>query len=61
MRSIYRGPGFSGKMCNKNRVPTWTGKPGNLGRHFPVGEKSEEITQNIGEVREFLTNVIYYF
>ena len=25
------------------RVPTWTGKPGKMGRHFPVREKSGKI------------------
>ena len=59
------------------RVPTWTGKPGKpgkMGRHFPVREKSGifvqtgkvreksgKITQNTGKLREFQTNIIFYF
>ena len=48
------------------RVPTRTGKPGKMGRHFPVGEKSGnfeqtgkvgeksgKITQNTGKLGEF--------
>ena len=34
-------------------VPTGTGnqgKPGNIGRHFPVREKSRNFTQNTGKV-----------
>ena len=47
-----------------NRVPTRTGKPGKMGRHFPVreksgnfeqtgkvGEKSGKTTQNTGKLR----------
>ena len=33
------------------RVPTRTGKPGKMGRHFPVGEKSGNFEQT-GKVRE---------
>ena len=33
------------------RVPTQTGKPGKMGRHFPVREKSGNFEQ-IGKVRE---------
>ena len=57
-----------------NRVPTRTGKPGKMGRHFPVREKSGnfeqtgkvreksgKITQNTGKLREFQTNIIIYF
>ena len=33
------------------RVPTWTGKPGKMGRHFPVREKSGNLEQT-GKVRE---------
>ena len=36
------------------RVPTWTGKPGKpgkIGRHFPVREKSGNFEQT-GKVRE---------
>ena len=56
------------------RVPTRTGKPvkpGKMGRHFPVreksgnfeqtgkvGEKSGKITQNTGKLREFEINII---
>ena len=59
------------------RVPTRTGKPGKpgkMGRHFPVREKSGnfeqtgkvreksgKITQNTGKLREFQTNIIFYF
>ena len=49
------------------RVPTRTGKPGKMGRHFPVREKSGNFEQT-GKVREnhtkyweFLTNIICYF
>ena len=58
------------------RVPTWTGKPGKpgkMGRHFPVREKSGifeqtgkvreksgKITQNTGKLREFQTNINFY-
>ena len=50
-----------------SRVPTQTGKPGKMGRHFPVREKSgnfeqtgkvREITQNTGKLREFEINII---
>ena len=47
-----------------NRVPTRTentGKPGKMGTHFPVREKSGKITQNTGKLREFLTNFICFF
>ena len=50
----------------EHRVPTRTGKPGKMGRHFPVTEKSGnfeqtgkvrgksgKITQNTGKLREF--------
>ena len=56
------------------RVPARTGKPGKMGRHFPVREKSGnfhqtgkvreksgKITQNTGKLREFQTNIICYF
>ena len=56
------------------RVPTRTGKPGKMRRHFPVREKSGnfeqtgkvreksgKITQNTGKLREFQTNIIFYF
>ena len=42
-------------------VPTWTGKPGKMGRHFPVREKSGnfdqtgkagKMTQNTGKFRK---------
>ena len=39
------------------RVSTQTGK---MGRHFSVREKSENFEQT-GKVREFQTNVIFYF
>ena len=55
-------------------VPTRTGKPGKLGRHFPVREKSGnfeqtgkvreksgKITQNTGKLRKFEINIIWYF
>ena len=57
-----------------SRVPTRTGKPGKMGRHFPVREKSGnfeqtgkvreksgKITQNTGKLVEFQTNIIFYF
>ena len=53
------------------RVPTRTGKPGKMGRHFPVREKSGnfeqtrkvreksgKITQNTGKLGEFEMNII---
>ena len=53
-----------------SRVPTRTGKPGKMGRHFPVREKSGNFEQT-GKVREnhtkywkilkFEINVIWYF
>ena len=53
-----------------DRVPSRTGKPGKMGRHFPVREQSGNFEQT-GKVREnytkywksqeFLTNVIDYF
>ena len=36
------------------RVPTRTGKPGKMGRHFPVREKSGNFEQT-GKVRENYT------
>ena len=54
-----------------HRVPTWTGKPGKIGRHFPVREKSGNFEQtgkvreksgknpqNTGKLREFEINII---
>ena len=54
-----------------HRVPTRTGKPGKMGRHFPVREKagnfeqtgkikekSGKITQNNGKIRKFEINII---
>ena len=35
-------------------VPTWTGKPGKMGKLFPVREKSGDFEQT-GKVREFYT------
>ena len=35
----------------ENKVPTRTGKPGKMGRHFPVREKSGNFEQT-GKVRE---------
>ena len=40
-----------------NSAPTRTGKPGKMGRHFPVGEKSGNFEQT-GKVRE---NLIKYW
>ena len=53
------------------RVPTRTGKPGKMGRHFPVREKSGnfeqtgkvreksgKITQNTGKLRKIEINII---
>ena len=38
-------------ICVLTRVPTWNGKPGKLGRHFPVREKSGNFEQT-EKVRE---------
>ena len=67
-----RGCGIKG-VWYRDRVPTRTGKPGKMGRHFPVREKSGnldqtgkvreksgKITQNTGKLREFQTNIICY-
>ena len=35
----------------QSRVPTRTGKPGKMGRHFPVREKSGNF-EHTGKVRE---------
>ena len=49
------------------RVPTRTGKPGKMRRHFPVREsqgilnrleKSGKITRNTGKIRKFQINII---
>ena len=71
-KSVSPGPGY-----RLFRVPIRTGKPGKpgkMGRHFPVREKSGNfeqtgkvrgksgiITQNTGKLREFQTNIIFYF
>ena len=39
------------RMC-VNRVPTRTGKPGKMGRHFPVREKKSGNFDQTGKVRE---------
>ena len=39
-----------------HRVPTQTGKPGKVGRHFPVREKSGNFDQT-GKVREELGKI----
>ena len=39
------------KLQQLPRVPTRTGKPGKMGRHFPVREKSGNFEQT-GKVRE---------
>ena len=60
-----------------NRVPTRsgkTGKPGKMGRHFPVREKSGNFeqtgkvreksgktTQNTGKLRKFQEKILCYF
>ena len=60
-----------------NRVPTRagkTGKPGKMGKHFPVREKSGNFeqtgkvreksgktTQNTGKLRKFQKKIICYF
>ena len=38
-------------LVRVHRVPTRTGKPGKMGRHFPVREKSGNFEQT-GKVRE---------
>ena len=43
------------------RVPTRTGKPRKMGRHFPVREKSGKITQNTGKLREFQKKMLFAF
>ena len=53
------------------RGPTRTGKPGKMGRHFPVRQKVREfwtdyknqgkVTQNTGKFRKFQINIICYF
>ena len=56
------------------RVPTRTGKPGKMGRHFPVREKSGNFEQtgkfreksgkatpNTGKLKEFQKKIICYF
>ena len=58
-------------MPTDDRVPTQTGKPGKMGRHFPVREKSGnfEQTRKVKEnhtkywknIREFQKNVLCYF
>ena len=63
-----------GALTHSNRVPTRTGKPGKMGRHFPVREKSGnfeqtgkvreksgKIAKNTGKLREFEINIIWYF
>ena len=77
---IFCKVGYRSGMVNSNtvnskfhliRVPTRTGKPGKMGRHFPVREKSGnfeqtakvreksgKITQNTGKIREFEINII---
>ena len=58
------------EFCANSRVPTRTGKPGKMGRHFPVREKSGnfdqteksgKITQNTGKLREFQTKIMLFF
>ena len=54
----------------QDRIPTQTGKPGKMAKHFPVIEKSGDFEQT-GKVREnhikylktqeFQTNIIIYF
>ena len=36
-------------------VPTPPGKPGKMGEHFPVREKSGNFTQNTGNIKDFST------
>ena len=77
LSEIRRILGTSSIGDGSGRVPTRTGKPGKpgkMGRHFPVREKSGnfeqtgkvreksgKITQNTGKLREFQTNIIFYF
>ena len=42
-------------------VPTRTGKPGKMGRHFTVREKSGENHIKYWKTEEIQTNIIYYF
>ena len=58
-------------LQQNDRDPTQTGKPGKMGRHFPVREKSGnfeqtgkvreksgKFTQNTGKLKEFEINII---
>ena len=42
---------FKRSYLDYHRVPIRTGKPGKMGRHFPVREKSRNFEQ-MGKVRE---------
>ena len=44
-------PLWTDRQTHIDRVPTRTGKPGKIGRHFPVREKSGNFEQT-GKVRE---------
>ena len=79
--SLARGCLPDAPPCGQNdrhvRVPTRTGKtgkPGKMGRHFPVREKSGNFeqtgkvreksgktTQNTGKLRKFQKKIICYF
>ena len=50
LRGIFAGERHA-KIDNIYRVPTRTGKPGKMGKHFPVREKSGNFEQT-GKVRE---------
>ena len=73
-----RGPdppcGQTHTCKNIIRGPTRTGKPGKMGRHFPVREKSGNFeqtgkvreksgktTQNTGKLRKFQKKILCYF
>ena len=47
----YRNEKLQFRVEENIRVPTRTGKPGKMGRHFPVWEKSGNFEQT-GKVRE---------
>ena len=51
VRSLTQVWRLSLDQTNLFRVPTRTGKPGKMGRHFPVREKSGNFEQT-GKVRE---------
>ena len=41
-------------MAYMTMVPTSTGKPGKMAKHFPIREKSGNFTQNTGKMKGIL-------